>query len=381
MADINILLNKFADIANNPRTVMNKYIAEGKKVIGCFPVYTPQPLVTASGMIPMGIWGGQVTPTVAGKYNPIFTCSIMRSCLENGMTGIYEGMSAAIMPMLCDTFRGMSSGWRAGVKDIPLISFIHPQNRLDSGALEFMIEEYKSVQKKLEEISGTKITNEELSDTLDLYNKRNSLMREFCKEANNHLDIVTPVVRHNVMKSATFLDVNDTISIVEELINELKKHPIYNWSGKKVILTGITAEPEEFLNIFTENNVAVVGDDLAQESRQYRTDYLNGNSAMECLAAQWFDIKGCSMAHESDNTVRGQILLDMAKNNEADCIAVCLMRFCDVEEYDYPYISKMTEEAELHSLCLEIDQSTQDNGQSRTKIQSYAEIELLNADA
>jgi len=374
MVDINILINKFESIANNPKELMEKYLSEGKKVIGCFPVYTPQPLVTASGMVPMGLWGGQITPTVAGKYNPIFTCSIMRSCLEFGMTGAFDGISAVIMPMLCDTFRGMSSGWRAGVKDIPIISFIHPQNRLDSGALEFMIEEYKSVQERLKTISGVKITNATLTEALDLYNNRNAVMREFCDIANEHLDIITPVVRHNVMKSATFLDASDTISMVKELIEELKIQPICKWTGKKVILTGITAEPEEFLNIFVENKIAVVGDDLAQESRQYRTDYPAGNTAIERLAAQWFNIKGCSMAHELDNTARGQMLVNMAKDKGADCIAVCLMRFCDVEEYDYPYISQMTENAGLYSLCLEIDQSTQDNGQSRTKIQSYAEI-------
>jgi len=374
MSDINVLINKFNSIANNPKEVLDKYITEGKKVIGCFPVYTPQPLITAAGMVPMGIWGGQITPTVAGKYNPIFTCSIMRSCLEFGMTGAFNGMSAVIMPMLCDTFRGMSSGWRAGVKDIPIISFIHPQNRLDSGALEFLIEEYKCVQKKLEAISGVKITNATLSATLDLYNIRNVVIREFCDVANDHLDIITPVVRHNVMKSATFLEISETIAMVKELIEELKTQQVCKWTGKKVILTGITAEPEEFLEIFIENKIAVVGDDLAQETRQYRTDYPFGNSAIERLAANWMELKGCSMVYEQDNTVRGQMLVDMAKNKGADCLAVCLMRFCDVEEYDYPYISKMAEEAGLYSLCLEIDQSTQDNGQSRTKIQSYAEI-------
>jgi benzoyl-CoA reductase/2-hydroxyglutaryl-CoA dehydratase subunit BcrC/BadD/HgdB len=50
------------------------------------------------------------------------------------------------------------------------------------------------------------------------------------------------------------------------------------------------------------------------------------------------------------------------------------MKFCDVEEYEYPLIAKAAEAAGLATLCLEIDQSTQDNEQSRTKIQSFAEM-------
>ena len=105
MADVKSLLNEFEDISKNPAKLLKDYIAAGEKVIGCM-YFTPQPIVTALGMVPMGLWGGQINPQVAGKYAPIFTCSILRSCLELGMTGKYDGLSAVMMPILCDTFRG-----------------------------------------------------------------------------------------------------------------------------------------------------------------------------------------------------------------------------------------------------------------------------------
>ncbi|MDB7831078.1 2-hydroxyacyl-CoA dehydratase, partial [Intestinimonas butyriciproducens] len=80
MSEIKAILEELAEVSGNPRKQMEKYLSAGKKVVGCFPVYTPEELVHAGGMIPMGLWGGQITPSVAGKYNPIFTCSIMRSC-------------------------------------------------------------------------------------------------------------------------------------------------------------------------------------------------------------------------------------------------------------------------------------------------------------
>jgi benzoyl-CoA reductase/2-hydroxyglutaryl-CoA dehydratase subunit BcrC/BadD/HgdB len=85
-------INRLRETAANPRKVLDGYLAQGKKIVGCFPIYVPEELVHASGIIPMGLWGGQVTPTMAAKYNPIFTCSVMRSCLDLGMTGKYAGL-------------------------------------------------------------------------------------------------------------------------------------------------------------------------------------------------------------------------------------------------------------------------------------------------
>ena len=59
---------------------------------------------------------------------------------------------------------------------------------------------------------------------------------------------------------------------MQEIIAGLKELPAHHWTGNKIILAGILCEPEEVLDILEENQLAVVADDLAQESRQYRTD-------------------------------------------------------------------------------------------------------------
>ena len=373
MADVKTLLSQFEDISKNPQRMLKEYLDAGEKVIACFPIYSPQPLVAAAGMVPMGIWGGQCNPQVAGKYAPIFTCSLLRSCLEFGMTGKYAGVSAAIMPIICDTFRGMNSAWRAGVKDIRPITFIYPQNRKDPGARDFLIEELKTVRDALEEISGNKITNDKLQAAIDLYNKLNAVMREFCEVANDHLDVIKPVDRHHVMKAATFLKAEKTIEMVSELTAALKAQPVHEFKGKKVILTGITCEPDEILGYFADNNVAVVGDDLAQESRQYRSDYPSANSAIESLALHWFAIYGCSVAHDDNNTARGDMLAAMAKEKGAECVVLCMMRFCEIEEYDQPSVIEQVTKAGLMSFSIDIDQSTSESGQALTKIQAFAE--------
>ncbi|MCL1874964.1 MAG: 2-hydroxyacyl-CoA dehydratase family protein [Synergistaceae bacterium] len=374
MNTLDMALQRLQEIAANPRKILDGYLAQGKKVVGCFPIYVPEELVHAAGMIPMGLWGGQVTPTIAAKYNPISTCSVMRSCLEFGITGKYRGISCAIMPMLCDTFRGMSAGWRAGVKDIQLAAFIHPQNRNDTYAQYFLTAEYRALAARVEKLTGEKVEDDKLSASIEVYNLHSKTMMNFTQVANDHLDVVNPIIRHAVMKSAVFMPKEEHTIAVQEIIGELNKLPKHDWKGKKVILSGITAEPNEFLRIFVENNIAVVGDDIAQESRQYRTLIPDGANPWERLSGQWMNRWGCSTVHEKQFS-RGKMLVDMAKDSGASCVVICLMRFCDVEEYDSALIIKDVKEAGLYSLCLEIDQSTQNNEQSRTKLQSFAELE------
>lgn len=373
MADVKTLLAQFEEISSNPQRLLQNYLDADEKVIACFPIYAPQPLVLAAGMVPMGIWGGQCNAQMAGKYAPIFTCSLLRSCLEFGMTGAYKGVSAAIMPIICDTFRGMNSAWRAGVKDIRPITFIYPQNRKDPGARDFLIEELKTVRSALEEISENQITNEALQEAIELCNQRNAAMRTFCETANEHLDLVKPVDRHHVLKAATFLRPEETIERVSALTEALRAEPVCRWTGKKVILTGITCEPDEILGYFADNKVAVVGDDLAQESRQYRSDYPAAASGMERLALHWFAVHGCSVAHDDNNTVRGRMLAQLAKEQAADCVVLCMMRFCEIEEYDQPSVIKEVTRAGLMSFSIDIDQSTTESGQALTKIQTFAE--------
>lgn len=143
---------------------------------------------------------------------------------------------------------------------------------------------------------------------------------------------------------------------------------------QKVILTGITAEPDEFLQILKDFGIAVVADDLAQESRQFRVDVpTEGGEPLYRLAKQWQDMYGCSLATDRSKG-RIQMLVDMAKETNADAVIYCQMKFCDPEEFDYPLIYNKLEEEGIRNLMVEIDQQASSFEQIRTRIQSFVEM-------
>lgn len=374
MADLTLQIQTLREAAANPRARMEQYLAQGKKVVGCFAVYTPEELIHASGMIPFGIWGAQTELREAKRYLPAFACSVMQTSLELGLRGAYQGLSAVIIPALCDTFRCITQDWRYGVKDIPMIPIVYPQNRTNRGATDFLISEFESMLAKLSTITGMTISEASLCRSIEIYNAHNAVMREFAEVANDHLDIITPAIRHDIMKSAFFYEKEEHTALMRDLIAALRERPTYHFTGKRVVLTGIMAEPAAFLDLFSENQIAVVADDLAQESRQYRADIPElGGGGLRRLALQWINRYGCSLAHE-EHFSRGELLAELCKRNQADGVVACMMKFCDPEEYDFPTYEGQLKEQDIPVLFLEIDLLNTSYEQARTRIQTYTEM-------
>ena len=374
MADLKENLAALKAACDNPKARLDYYLSQGKKVVGCFPPYTPEELVHASGMIPMGLWGGQVEPKLAKSYLPAFACPIMQSDMEFGLNGTYEGLSAVIIPAICDTLRCMTQNWRFGVKSIPMVPIVYPQNRKSPASVDYLISEFETVLTMLTTITGNMMTEAALCQSINIYNEHNAIMRRFAQVANDHLDIITPKIRHAVFKSAFFYEKGEHTAIVREIVEELEKLPVYNWTGTKVVLAGITCEPDEILDILEENKVAVVADDLAQESRQYRADTPEkGGGGLKRLALQWNARYGCSLIHELGKP-RGAMMVKMCQETGAQGVISCMMKFCDPEEYDQPWYENDLRDAGYHTVAISIDQQVGSFEQIRTRIQSFCEM-------
>ncbi|MEG0803757.1 MAG: (R)-2-hydroxyglutaryl-CoA dehydratase subunit beta, partial [Pygmaiobacter sp.] len=100
---IEVLLNEFTAVAENPAKQLADYKAAGKKVIGVLPYYAPEELVYAAGMVPMGIWGANnKSISMAKEYCATFYCTIAQLALEMLLDGTMDQLDGIITPTICD---------------------------------------------------------------------------------------------------------------------------------------------------------------------------------------------------------------------------------------------------------------------------------------
>ena len=368
------IINEFKAIADNPRKAMDDYKKEtGKGAVGIMPVYCPEEIVHAAGYLPIGMWGAQKKQISKERtYLPPFACSIMQSVMELQLEGVYDDLEAVIFSVPCDTLKCMSQKWN---RPVPAIVFTHPQNRkiAKDAANVFAREEFNIVKEKLEDILDVHISNKAIKNSIAVYNENRAVCREFSDVAAEYAAVVTPSDRHAVIKARWFMEKSRHTALVKELIAALKAEPAPEFKGKKIIVTGIQVEPYDVLDIFQENGFAIVADDLAQETRNFRQDVPDDDDALMALARAWNEFDGCSLATDA-NKPKGQMIIDAVKKYGADAVVVCMMKFCDPEEFDYPILLQEFEAAGVKNLYIEIDQESTAFEQVKTRIQTFAEI-------
>ena len=221
MNKINEIINLLDEVSKDPKLTVKKYKEKtGKGVVGVMPLYAPEEIIHAAGFLPIGLWGAQKEVSKARIYLPPFACSIMQTNMELQIEGAYDDLDAVVFSVPCDTLKCMSQKWKG---KSPVIVFTHPQNRKLESANKFLVTEYEILKDKLEKILNVKISDESITNSIEIYNENRKVMREFSDLAGQYPNIIDPIQRHIVFKSRWFMEKSEHTKLVKELISEVKK--------------------------------------------------------------------------------------------------------------------------------------------------------------
>ena len=375
---IELLLNDFKAVAEHPHRQADAYKAQGKKIIGVLPYYAPEELVYAAGMVPMGIWGSNnKNISRAKEYCATFYCTIAQLALEMLLDGTLDVLDGLITPTICDTLRPMSQNFRVAMEGkLPCIFLAHPQNRRPAFGLQFTVDQYMHVKSELEKISGAPITDEALRDAIKVYNKSRAARRKFSKLASEHCDVISAVSRSAVYRASWFMLKDEYTEKLEQLNAELEKLPAANWTGKKIVTSGIICDNPKLMQILDDNQIAIAADDVANESRPCLVDAAETGDPMMALAQQFADQDYDVLLydeHSSENR-RADFIVKMVKDSGAQGLVLFMQQFCDPEEMEYPYLKKALNAAGIPHIKLGVDQQMRDFGQASTALEGFADV-------
>jgi benzoyl-CoA reductase/2-hydroxyglutaryl-CoA dehydratase subunit BcrC/BadD/HgdB len=238
---------------------------------------------------------------------------------------------------------------------------------------------YQRVIGDLEKATGAKFSEDALKQSIAVYNQHNAVMRSLDLALAEHPEI-TASTRSDIFKSAWFMEKGEHTTLVQELLKALNSqapsmlNPAPSLHNKTPVMTsGILCDSPSLLSIFDELNFHLVADDVAAESRQYRTDANTSGVPIDELADKFARMDNCSVLFDPDKK-RADLIVSTAKSRGAKGLIVVLTKFCDPEEFDYVIIKKTCDTASLPLLLIEVDRQMVNYAQAKTALETFKEV-------
>ena len=187
-------------------------------------------------------------------------------------------------------------------------------------------------------------------------------------------DAATALAEQAALGDEVFLDRGQLCE--RDLNAEIAALPAAKWNGVKVVTSGIICDNPTLLKIFKDNNVAIAADDVAHESRAFRTDASEEGDPMMALVDQFTNIDYDVLLYDpqSNQNRRGEFVANLVKESGAQGLVLFMQQFCDPEEMEFPYLKKALDAAGIPFIKLGVDQQMRDFGQAATAIQAFADV-------
>ena len=311
-----------------------KAAQQGRKVVGFMPVYVPEEIIHAAGMLPMGILGGGSDLEVihGDAFYQSYICRIPRSTVELGITGRLDFLDGMLFPSICDVIRNLSGMWKLMQPKVYARYFDVPQNYQDDVGGVYYQEEMQELRRDLAKLAGHEISDEAILGSIGIYNRHRQLVRDLYALRSAEPWKVPSTEAYLLMRAGMLLPVEEHIEMLKGYLAAVELEDKPRRDNCRVIINGSFCEQPP-LNLIKSIEMAgcyVVDDDYMLVNRWLMEEVSTEGDPIRNLADAF-------LHHSADSAAKyctkkeevGQYLLDSVKKNSAEGVIFAAPSFCD----------------------------------------------------
>ena len=322
----------------------------GRKVIGYMPIYVPREIIHAGGMLPLGIVGGgdQLEVIHGDAYYQSYICRIPRSTIELGVSGRLDFVDGMLFPSICDVIRNLSGMWKLMFPKVYSRYFDVPQNYRDDIGGSFYVNELAELRHDLGELRGKPITDDELRNSIAVYNENRNLVRElYAFRAERPWQAPAAEV-YLMVRAGLVLPVEEHSVLLRDYLAAARANERPMRDNCRVVLTGMFCEqpPLNLIKSLELSGCYVVDDDLLLITRWLTADVsLEGDPLRNLALAFLHQSESTAAKYEPNQKEKGQHLVRAVKRTAAEGVIFASPSFCDPALLDRPMLQRVLKEA------------------------------------
>ncbi|TAK82514.1 MAG: hypothetical protein EPO20_20805 [Betaproteobacteria bacterium] len=348
--------------------------------LGHFPVYFPEEIAHAAGLLPMALLGGgnRMEMKHADARMGSFVCSICRSTTEMGLNGSLKDLSGFVTHPICDAAKHLAGIWARNLPDQVSQILYLPQNVNTPGAVRYIAAEYQRLRGVLEAKTGRKVSDEALRASLRTYNRNRALLREVYALRRDAPWKLSCTESYLLTRARSRMPCEEHNALLERALAALAHRKAPAQDKPRVVFVGGFCEqpPLEMLEAIDES-CYVVDDDLLIGMRWLTADVPEGGDPVWALAESYVERSAASPVQHDARKSKEGYLMEMLRGANADAAILTAAKFCEPGLDDQLAWSKHFDEVGVPYLVLEFEEKMTSFEQMAMQVETFAESLLF----
>ena len=310
-------------------STVKRWREAGGKVLGHFQVYFPEEIVHASGMLPVKMFGAPVDPRIADSRFGSYLCSIMKTSLEQVLSGRLE-LDMFVTHPICDAARNLAPIWGRNF-DYPCQILYLPQNPNSSYSIQYLKEEYERIQGVIEGVAGVKISDSDLKKSISIFNKNRALLHELYEIKRKQPWLISINEAYVLMAVGGLIPREEHNEILEVALSMIKNRNLRKQDRIRVVFEGGFCEqpPLDMLRAIGRS-CYVVDDDLLIGMRYLLGDVIvNGDGPLHALSEAYINNSTYSPVQHDLRKPKEKMLRERFTNSNAEAVIITAAKMCE----------------------------------------------------
>jgi benzoyl-CoA reductase subunit C len=316
----------------------------GGRVLGHFQVYFPEEIAHAAGLLPYKVRGAPVDAVHADSRFGSYLCSILKTSLEIALSGRVE-LDMFVTHPICDAARNLAAIFGRNF-DYPCQILYLPQNANSPHAAAYLRDEYDRLRRKIEEVAGVRVSDDDLRDSLAVYNENRRLLRDLYAIKRETPWTISADEAYVLVAVGGMIRREEHNALLRAVLPEIVDRPARRQDKIRVVYEGgFCEQPPLDLIRSIGRSCYVVDDDLLIGLRWILEDVPTAGDPLLNLATAYLESSSYSPVQHDLRKPKEKMLLERIRESDAKAAIITAAKMCEPGlEEQVAYIQTMERE-------------------------------------
>ncbi len=350
----------------------------GEKACGYLPVYAPREVVHAAGMLPVGVHGGgdRLEIIRGDAYYQSYICHLPRSIVELALTGRLDTLDAVLFPSTCDVIRNLSGMWQMMCPDTYVRYIDLPQVRDWRTGGTFWRGELKTLLDELCEVAGTTATDEDLFESIDLYNRVRAAIHKLYATRRDAPHKLPSDELYLLLRAGEIVPAEHWLVRVRQYLQAVEDSDARPRDNSRVVVVGAFCEqpPLGLIKTIERAGCYIVDDDFLLGNRLVEGNVpLHGDPLDNLALAFTENAQASSILYECNPEGKKHLMQERVQAARADGIVFAAPSFCDPALLDRPMLKSGADADGVPSIAFKYAENTGQFQQFREQAGTFSD--------